>query len=74
MIVEGGALVDVTDLLRDHDRTVGVYEVTGHHDVVAVGKFRDTDHVNERTEELLADPNIQESNTSVVLDPACEHE
>lgn len=72
--VEGSALVEVTERLRNHDQVVSVYEVTGHHDIVAVGKFLDTDHMNEDIKELLADPDIQETNTSIVLNAVCEDE
>jgi DNA-binding Lrp family transcriptional regulator len=53
---------------------VSVYEVTGDHDIVAIGKFTDTDHMNEGIKELLIDPDIKESNTSVVLNTVIEHE
>jgi len=53
---------------------VTVYEVTGDHDIVAVGKFTDTDDMNDEIKTLLNDPEIKESNTSVVLNAAKEHE
>jgi len=72
--IEGNALVEVTQTLRDHRQMVSVYEVTGDHDIIAIGKFRDTDDMNETIKELLTNPEIKESNTSVVLNPAKEHE
>jgi len=72
--VEGGALPEVTDRLEDERRMVSVYEVTGDFDIVAIGKFRDTDEMNEQIKSLLVDPDIRESNTSVVLNAASEHE
>jgi DNA-binding Lrp family transcriptional regulator len=72
--VEGGALPDITDRLRGHRQMVSVYEVTGDYDVVAIGKFRDTDDMNELIKELLSDVDIKESNTSVVLNAAAENE
>jgi DNA-binding Lrp family transcriptional regulator len=72
--VEGDALPDITDRLQDHRQMVSVYEVTGDHDIVAIGKFTDTDHMNEGIKELLIDPDIKESNTSVVLNTVTEHE
>ncbi|WP_276258329.1 HTH-type transcriptional regulator Lrp [Haloglomus litoreum] len=72
--VEGDALPDITDRLQDHRQMVSVYEVTGDHDIVAIGKFTDTDHMNEGIKELLIDPDIKESNTSVVLNTVIEHE
>jgi len=72
--VEGSALPDITDRLQGHEHMVTVYEVTGDHDVIAVGKFTDTDHMNEQIKELLIDPDIKESNTSVVLNSVVENE
>lgn len=72
--VEGSALVEVTEALSDHRQMVSVYETTGDHDIIAIGKFEDTDDMNDTIKSLLTDPEIKESNTSVVLNPAKEHE
>ena len=72
--VEGSSLIEVTETLRDHRQMVSVYETTGDHDIIAVGKFLDTDDMNDTIKELLTDPEIKESNTSVVLNAAKEHE
>jgi DNA-binding Lrp family transcriptional regulator len=72
--VEGSSLPDITDRLREHNQMISVYEVTGDHDVVAIGKFRDTDDMNDQIKELLTDPDINESNTNVVLNAVSEHE
>ena len=72
--VEGSELVEVTQSLAEHKQGVSVYEITGDHDIVAVGKFVDTDDMNAQIKDLLNDPAIKESNTSVVLNAAKEHE
>ncbi len=72
--VEGNALPDVTDTLRDHRQMVSVYEVTGDYDVIAIGKFEDTDGMNDQIKQLLTDPDIKASNTSVVLNAVSENE
>ena len=72
--VEGSALPDITDRLQEHTHMVTVYETTGDHDIIAVGKFSDTDHMNDQIKELLIDPDINESNTSVVLNTVVENE
>jgi DNA-binding Lrp family transcriptional regulator len=71
---EGSALAEITDRLQNHERMTSVYEVTGDHDIIAIGKFTDTDHMNEQIKELLVDPDIMESNTSVVLNAVVEGE
>ena len=72
--VEGDALGQITDSLREEKQMISVYEVTGDHDIVAIGKFRDTDDMNNNIKSLLSDPDIRESNTSVVLNAVSEHE
>jgi DNA-binding Lrp family transcriptional regulator len=72
--VEGSALPEITERLKGHEQMVSVYEVTGDHDVIAIGKFRDTDAMNDQIKELLVDPDIKESNTSVVLNTVLENQ
>jgi len=72
--VEGSALPDVTEKLRQEKQMVSVYEVTGDYDVIAIGKFADTDGMNEQIKSILTDADIRESNTSVVLNPVTENE
>ncbi|WP_114578790.1 HTH-type transcriptional regulator Lrp [Saliphagus sp. LR7] len=72
--VEGGSLPDITDRLREFEQMTNVYEVTGDYDVIAIGKFTDTDEMNEQIKALLTDPDINESNTSVVLNAVTENE
>src|SRR6056297_2748860 len=72
--VEGSALPEITDRLREQKQMVSVYEVTGDHDIIAIGKFRDTDGMNDQIKQLLTDADIRESNTSVVLNTVVENE
>ncbi len=72
--VEGNALPDITETLRDHRQMISVYEVTGDYDVIAIGKFKDTDGMNDQIKQLLTDPDIKASNTSVVLNSVSENE
>ena len=72
--VEGNALPDITDTLREHRQMISVYEVTGDYDVIAIGKFKDTDGMNDQIKQLLTDPDIKASNTSVVLNAVSENE
>ncbi|MBB6646956.1 HTH-type transcriptional regulator Lrp [Halobellus ruber] len=71
--VEGSALPDITERLRDQKQMTTVYEVTGDYDVIAIGKFRDTDGMNAQIKKLLTDADIRESNTSVVLNSVVEN-
>ncbi|MFB6198402.1 MAG: HTH-type transcriptional regulator Lrp [Halobacteriaceae archaeon] len=72
--VKGDALPEVAERLRERRQMVSVYEVTGDHDIITIGKFRDTDDMNSQIKELLAESEIKESNTSVVLDSTVENQ
>ena len=72
--VEGSALPDITDRLREQRHITTVYETTGDYDVIAIGKFTDTDHMNDQIKAVLTDADINESNTSVVLNTVTENE
>jgi DNA-binding Lrp family transcriptional regulator len=72
--VEGSKLPDITERLREEKQMISVYEVTGDYDVIAIGKFTDTDGMNRQIKALLTDADIRESNTSVVLNSVVENE
>ncbi|WP_440763333.1 HTH-type transcriptional regulator Lrp [Natronorubrum sp. DTA7] len=71
---EGHALPEITETLRDHRQMISVYEVTGDYDVIAIGKFEDTDDMNDQIKTLITDPDINQSNTSIVLNTVAENE
>ncbi|RKD88658.1 AsnC family transcriptional regulator [Halopiger aswanensis] len=72
--VEGSALSGITEILEEHEQMLSVYEVTGDYDVIAIGKFKDTDDVNDQIKALLTNPNIKQSNTSIALNKVVENE
>jgi DNA-binding Lrp family transcriptional regulator len=72
--VEGSALPEITERLREQEQMTSVYEVTGDYDIIAIGKFKDTDGMNRQIKELLTDADIRESNTSVVLNAVVENQ
>ncbi|MDG5821658.1 HTH-type transcriptional regulator Lrp [Natronococcus sp. A-GB7] len=72
--VEGDALGEITETLQDHDQMMSVYEVTGDYDIIAIGKFKDTDDMNDQIKALVTDPDIKQSNTSIVLNSVAENE
>ena len=58
----------------EHSQITSIYEVTDDYDVIAVGKFSDTDEMNDQIKALLNDSGVKESNTNVVLNTVSEHE
>jgi DNA-binding Lrp family transcriptional regulator len=72
--VDGEGLADVVEDLRETGRMVGVYEVTGSDDVVAIGKFASTDELNARIRAILAHGHVRSVTVNVVRDIAAEWE
>ena len=72
--IEGSGLSEVANSLREYEQLVSVYEVTGDHDVVVIGKFKDTDDMNDLIKRLINNTNINESDTSVVLNTVSEND
>ncbi|WP_436931789.1 winged helix-turn-helix transcriptional regulator [Halosimplex halobium] len=72
--VDGAGLETVVADLRDAGNMIGVYEVTGSDDVVAIGKFQDTEALNARIKSVLTHPEVRSARTSIVLDTVCEYD
>ncbi|MFC7075140.1 HTH-type transcriptional regulator Lrp [Haloarcula halophila] len=72
--VDGDGLVEVTESMGDQHNLLAVYEVTGSHDIVAVGKFQDTDEMNAYIKRLVTDEHVRSVSTSIVLNAVREHE
>ncbi|WP_123535249.1 Lrp/AsnC family transcriptional regulator [Halosimplex salinum] len=70
--VVGDGLDTVVADLRDTGHMVAVYEVTGGDDVVAVGKFTDTESLNAEIKTLLVHDDVESVSTSIVLETVCE--
>ncbi len=61
----------VEDLVKDRNLTT-VYEITGEYDVMVVGKFKSEEMMNREIKRLLNHPQIEGTNTSIVLSTAKE--
>lgn len=71
---EGDSIRELVDELEEEDSLIYVYEVTGDFDVIAVGKFRNTERMNDMIKKLLNSPTVKETNTNVVLSTVKEDE
>lgn len=71
---EGDGLRELVEDLKEEDSFLNVYEVTGDFDVIATGKFRDTEEMNDTIKKLLNSPMVRETNTNVVLSTVKEGE
>ena len=61
----------VEDLVKDPNLMM-VYEITGQYDVLVVGKFRSEELMNREIKRLLNHPQVEGTNTSIVLSTAKE--
>lgn len=71
--VEGTALNEIVETLKNQHNIISVYETTGDYDIISIGKFRDTTEMNEQIKDVLSEVDVRESNTSVVLNAAQEN-
>lgn len=71
---EGDGLRELVGELKEEDSFLNVYEVTGDFDIIATGKFRDTEEMNDTIKMLLNSPMVRETNTNVVLSTVKEGE
>jgi DNA-binding Lrp family transcriptional regulator len=71
---EGDSLRELVGDLSEEDSFLNVYEVTGDFDIIATGKFRDTEEMNDTIKDLLNSPMVRETNTNVVLSTVKEGE
>ena len=71
---EGDDILELVGELSEEESFLNVYEVTGDFDVIAIGKFRDTEEMNDIIKDLLNNPMVRETNTNVVLSTVKEDE
>lgn len=53
--------------LAEEETLVDVYEITGDYDVMVIGKYPDEEMMNREIKRLLSHPEIEGTNTSIVL-------
>lgn len=71
---EGDTIKELVDELKKEESLIYVYEITGDFDVIAIGKFRDTEEMNDMIKSLLNSPMVKETNTNVVLSTVKENQ
>ena len=71
---QGDGIPEVVRNIDEHPHITHVYEVTGDFDILVIGKFEDREEMNREIKDLLSNPTIQETNTSLVLSTVKEYE
>jgi DNA-binding Lrp family transcriptional regulator len=72
--VEGSSIEEFTEMLRDIQQIITVYQTTGEYDIHMVGKYRTTADLDDHIKELLSHDAVEDANTSVVLSTEKENE
>lgn len=68
----GAHIPKIVQRLVKEETLVDVYEITGDYDVLVIGKYADEDMMNREIKRLLSLPEIESTNTSIVLSVAKE--
>lgn len=70
---KGNKIIGIVQELEKDDHLTHVYEITGEFDILVIGKFHDQESMNKEIKNLLNNPAIEETNTSVVLQAVKEN-
>jgi DNA-binding Lrp family transcriptional regulator len=65
--ISEGRLIEVEQKLAKDDRVLQVYDVTGEWDSLMIARFRSREELNVFVKDLLTQPNIERTNTLLVL-------
>jgi DNA-binding Lrp family transcriptional regulator len=65
--ISRGRLREVEERLAKDPRAYAIYDVTGETDALLIGRFRDRRDLDRFVKHALQDPNIERTNTQVVL-------
>ncbi len=65
--ISKGRLREVEERLGRDARAYAIYDVTGDNDALLIGRFRDRRDLDRFVKHALQDPNVERSNTMVVL-------
>jgi DNA-binding Lrp family transcriptional regulator len=65
--ISKGRLREVEERLARDARAYAIYDVTGDFDALLIGRFRDRRDLDRFVKHALQDPNIERTNTQVVL-------
>ena len=65
--ISKGRLREVEEHLARDPRAYAIYDVTGDYDALLIGRFRDRRDLDRFVKRALQDPNIERTNTQVIL-------
>jgi Lrp/AsnC family transcriptional regulator for asnA, asnC and gidA len=65
--VIGRRIVDVEEWLSSQPNVLAVYDITGEYDIALLASFRDIDELDSFVKEVLKNPWIKQTRTSIVF-------
>jgi DNA-binding Lrp family transcriptional regulator len=65
--ISKGKLREVEERLARDPRAYAIYDVTGDYDALVIGRFRDRRDLDRFVKHALQDPQVERTNTQVVL-------
>lgn len=65
--VIGRHIVEVEEWLSRHQNVVAVYDITGEYDIAIMASFKDIDELDSFVKEVLKNPWIKQTRTSIVF-------
>ncbi|MGN8216598.1 Lrp/AsnC family transcriptional regulator [Halococcus salifodinae] len=74
LCVAVNALTEITSRLREKQRLMTIYRVTGDYDFVAVGRYESPTEMNEQVHAFVTNPDIKRTNANVVFETIREFE
>ncbi len=70
--ISKGKLLEVEERLSRDPRVYALYDVTGEFDALLIGRFRGRRDLDQFIKHALQDPNVERTNTQVVLNTVKE--
>lgn len=62
-----GKMLEIEDKIAENQNVCAVYDITGHADVLVIGKFKNRDELSHFVKNLSTIPNVENTNTHIVL-------
>jgi DNA-binding Lrp family transcriptional regulator len=66
--IEGGHLKQIQKKYLNHNNVCAIYDITGDYDITLIGKFENTDELNNFIKKIAAEKYVLRTSTKLILD------
>ncbi|MCA9812200.1 MAG: Lrp/AsnC family transcriptional regulator [Nitrosarchaeum sp.] len=63
----GGKMLEIEEKISENENICAVYDITGHADILIIGKFKSRQEMSEFIKNISAIPNVENTETHLVL-------